>query len=200
MYNFSNLCAKIQFFANDFSDVYLHFRLIRSCIFSSGVVLGYTVSMRALITHFYTLALSLWVGGLFLFTFVVTPVIFKSYDRDMAGEIVGKLFPSYFLFSVVISVLSLVFFLISSQDKAASGHSLSLFLLIAAVLLSLYVSVRLHPEIKRVKQEIASFEAAAPDDPLRKKFRSLHAQSAILNILMLTDGVALLLISSRFSR
>lgn len=156
--------------------------------------------MRAIITHFYILILSLWVGGIFLFTFVVTPVIFRSYGRDMAGEIVGKLFPSYFLFCIVVSVLSLVFFLVSSQNRALPGHNLSLFLLTAAVVLSLYVSVRLHPEIKRVKQEIASFEATSPDDPLRKKFRSLHAQSAILNILMLADGVALVIISSRLNK
>lgn len=156
--------------------------------------------MKTILTYFYSLVLSLWVGGIFLFTFVVTPVIFKSYGRDMAGEIVGKLFPSYFLFSIVVSVLSLGIYLIASQGRAISGHNLSLFLLIAAVVLSLYVSVRLHPEIKRVKQEIASFETVSPEEPLRKKFRSLHAQSAILNILMLADGVALLVISYRFNK
>lgn len=156
--------------------------------------------MKTIIAHFYSLVLSLWVGGIFLFTFIVTPVIFKSYGKDMAGEIVGKLFPSYFLFSVIISTLSLILFLVSFQDRSVSGHTISLVLLTAAVALSLYVSVKLHPEIKRVKQEIASFESTSPDDPLRKKFRSLHAQSAILNILMLADGVILLIISSRLTR
>jgi hypothetical protein len=156
--------------------------------------------MRAIITHFYTLTLSLWVGGIFLFTFVVTPVIFKSFDRDMAGEIVGKLFPSYFLFSVLVSVVSLILFLLSFQDKTIPGYNLSLILLIAAVLLSLYVSVRLHPEIRRVKQQITSFVATSPEESLRKKFGSLHAQSAILNILMLADGVALLIIRYRLDK
>ena len=32
----------------------------------------------------YRLALALWVGGISLFTFVVTPVIFKSRGRDAA--------------------------------------------------------------------------------------------------------------------
>jgi uncharacterized membrane protein len=156
--------------------------------------------VRAIITHLYALVLSLWVGGIFLFTFVVTPVIFKSYGRDMAGEIVGKLFPSYFLFSVVVSVVSLLLFLLCFQDRTVSGHTLSFLLLMAAVVISLYVSVRLHPEIKRVKQEIASFESTSPEEPLRRKFRSLHAQSAILNILMLADGVALFIISHRLNK
>ncbi len=156
--------------------------------------------MRIIINDLYALVLSLWIGGIFLFTFVVTPVIFRSYGRDMAGEIVGRLFPSYFLFSFLVSVLSLVFFLVAFQSRAIPGRNLSLLLLTAAVVLSLYVSVRLHPEIKGVKQEIASFEKTSPDDQLRKKFRSLHAQSAILNLLMLADGVALLLINCRLNR
>ena len=161
--------------------------------------IGYNVSMKTILTYFYTLALSLWIGGIFLFTFIVTPVIFKSYGKDMAGEIVGKLFPSYFLFSVIISIISLILFLISFQNRAVSGHTLSLVLLVAAILISLYVSGRLHPEIRSVKQEIASFETVSSEDPLRKKFRSLHAQSAILNILMLADGVALLIIRFRLT-
>ncbi|MBI5849045.1 MAG: DUF4149 domain-containing protein [Nitrospirae bacterium] len=156
--------------------------------------------MKTILTHLYTLILSLWVGGIFLFTFVVTPVIFKSYGKDMAGDIVGKLFPSYFLFSIIVAVLSLVLFLLSVQDRAVPGYNLSLFLLTAAVILSLYVSVRLHPEIKRVKQEIASFEKTSPDDQLRKKFRTLHGQSAILNLLMLADGIVLLVISLRLDK
>ncbi|MBI5633932.1 MAG: DUF4149 domain-containing protein [Nitrospirae bacterium] len=156
--------------------------------------------MKTILTHFYTLILSLWVGGIFLFTFIVTPVIFKSYGKDMAGEIVGKLFPSYFLFSVIVSIISLALFLVSFQNRAITGYNLSLFLLIAAVVLSLYVSYRLHPEIKKVKQEIASFEKTSPDDRLRKKFRTLHGRSAILNLLMLADGIALLVISSRLHK
>jgi hypothetical protein len=42
----------------------------------------------------YRLALSLWVGGIALFTFVVTPVIFRTQGRDAAGKIVGSIFPS----------------------------------------------------------------------------------------------------------
>lgn len=152
--------------------------------------------MKTIPAHFYTIILSLWVGGIFLFTFVVTPVIFRSFGKDMAGEIVGKLFPSYFLFSILVSVLSLLFFLVAFQNRAIPGYTVSLFLLIAAVVLSLYVSFSLHPQIKTVKQEIASFEKTSPDDQLRKKFRALHGQSAILNLLMLADGLALIVISS----
>jgi hypothetical protein len=152
--------------------------------------------MRSIGTHLYALLLSLWVGGIFLFTFIVTPVIFRSYTRDIAGEIVGKLFPSYFIFSLAVSAITLIVFLLSFPDRNARVYLPSVVLLIAAVVISLYVSVRLHPEIRKVKQEIASFQATSPDDLLRKKFRSLHAQSAVLNLIILADGIALLVMSS----
>src|ERR1700674_3264201 len=44
----------------------------------------------------YRLAVALWIGGVTIFTFVLTPILFKSYGRDMAGQIVGVLFPAYF--------------------------------------------------------------------------------------------------------
>ena len=60
------------------------------CVFSLEV------PMKLSWFSFYNIVLALWVGGMALFTFIVTPVIFKSYPRDQAGEIVGRLFPGLF--------------------------------------------------------------------------------------------------------
>lgn len=156
----------------------------------------YNIKMKTLSSHLYTLFLAVWVGGIFLFTFIVTPVIFRSYGRDMAGEIVGRLFPSYFLFSIGISAFSLIIFLLVFQDRTVLFYRLSLALLTIALAISLYVNFSLHPKIISVKKEIASFETTPPEDALRKRFRALHGQSAVLNLLMFADGVALLIISS----
>ena len=50
----------------------------------------------------YSFLLALWAGGMFIFTFLVTPVIFQSFGRDTAGEIVGKLFPYYFPYTLTL--------------------------------------------------------------------------------------------------
>ena len=151
--------------------------------------------MKIFFTYFYTLCLSLWTGGLFIFTFIVTPVIFRSYPRDMAGDIVGRLFPSYFLFCLIITILSLLAFSMSSYDVSDFGYKLSLVLVSIAIVSSLYVNFRLHPQMQRVKQEVRSFETVSPDDPARKKFRVLHAASAAINLFMFADGAALLILS-----
>jgi uncharacterized membrane protein len=148
----------------------------------------------------YSLALSLWVGGMALFTFVVTPMIFKSYPRDMAGEIVGKLFPSYFSYNLIITALALILLFMLASDRSNRGYRLSLLLLIAALLINVFITFKLHPETVAAKQRIASFERLSPESPERKVFAKLHGLSAALNLLLLADGVVLLVINPLFKK
>ncbi len=141
----------------------------------------------------YNLILSLWVGGITIFTFIVTPVIFRSFGRDLAGGIVGKLFPGYFLYLLILSALALIVFLAVAGDHSKPAARLSFILLIAALAINSYVAFKLHPDTVRVKQQIASFERES-DTPARKQFARLHAVSASLNLLLLVDGIALLMV------
>ena len=151
--------------------------------------------MKRVISFLYTLILSLWIGGMAIFTFVVTPAIFSSYNRDMAGEIVGKLFPGYFTYTLVLSALALVVFLLLNADRSKKTFRLSLALLTIALLANAYVSFKLHPDTVRVKRQVASFERESPDSAARKEFRRLHAISAVMNLFALVDGIALLALS-----
>ncbi len=141
----------------------------------------------------YTLILSLWIGGIAIFTFIVTPAIFRSFDRDLAGSIVGKLFPGYFLYLLVLSALAFIVFFVVAGDQSKPAARLSFFLLVIALAINAYVTFKLHPDTVRVKQQIASFERGS-DTPARKQFARLHALSASLNLLLFIDGIALLVI------
>jgi len=151
--------------------------------------------MKSILPALYTLTLSLWTGGMAMFTFIVTPAIFRSYGRDQAGEIVGRLFPGYFLSTLILSGLALVLFFLIAADQATRAYRATLILLVAALLANTYITYKLHPDTVKVKQQVASFEREAPDSPLRKEFRRLHAISAVLNLLVLADGAALLVLS-----
>lgn len=144
----------------------------------------------------YNLALSLWVGGMSIFTFILTPVIFRSFERDMAGKIVGKLFPGYFMYNLVLSVLVSLLLLTIRPLLTKSGFKVSFILVVCAVIVNLFVVFRLHPETVKVKQAVHSFHTEADASPERKTFRKLHAVSASLNLLLLADGITLLFISS----
>ena len=149
---------------------------------------------------FYTLTLSLWTGGMVLFTFIVTPAIFRSFGRDQAGEIVGKLFPGFFLYCLAVSSAALVLFFLLGADQTSRPYRASLSLLVFAVIINAYVLFSIHPRTVEVKQQVASFERLAPDSPARKTFRKLHAISAGLNLLLLLDGAALLVMSPLLKR
>ena len=143
----------------------------------------------------YSLVLALWVGGIAVFTFIVTPAIFKSFPRDAAGEIVGKLFPAYFSFNLVMVIVSLVLFLVLASDRPGKAYRLSVVLLFAALLINVYIKFKLHPQAVAAKQQIASFESVSPESPERKKFARLHGFSAALNLVLLADGVILMAIN-----
>jgi uncharacterized membrane protein len=156
--------------------------------------------MRSAIAFLYLLCLALWTGGIALFTFIVTPAVFRSYGRDMAGEIVGRLFPGYFLFCLVVSAAALVLFFLVGAEQASRPFRISLFLLVVAVIINAYVLFSLHPRTVVVKQQVATFERAAPDSPARQEFRKLHGLSAALNLALLLDGAALLMLSANLLR
>jgi putative copper export protein len=150
---------------------------------------------REMVLALYNLMLALWVGGIFIYTFLVAPLIFKSFGRDAASAIVDKLFPFYFPYICVVVILAFVFFLISGLKKNAR-HKLTLVLLVISILIALFVNLGLYPEIKKTKQEIASFEKTPADSPARKRFSALHGISMTLNLVLLVDGISLIVIGS----
>lgn len=142
----------------------------------------------------YILALALWVGGISIFTFIVTPAIFRSFDRDMAGKVVGALFSGYFYYTFALALTALVFVLYLWRDRASASFRVSLLLAVLAVGMSGYVAFGLYPEINEVKARVGSFNTAPKDSPERKRFGRMHAVSAVLNLLLLADGATLLFI------
>ena len=152
--------------------------------------------MKTLWFPLYSLVLALWVGGMAIFTFIVTPAIFRSYGRDLAGDIVGKLFPVYFPYNLVVSIAALVLFFIVAEDRSRMTYRLSLLLLTSALIINTFIVFHLHPEAVKAKQAIVSFERVPPDSLERKRFAKLHGVSAVLNLALLAEGVALLAIST----
>jgi len=142
----------------------------------------------------YNLILALWVGGIASFTFIVTPVIFRSFGRDLAGKIVGELFPGYFHYNLVLAALALLLFFIVTGDQSRAAYWLSLLLLTTALTINVFIVLKLHPDTVKVKQAVTSFERESPDSPMRKRFAKLHAVSAVLNLMLLADGITLLVI------
>lgn len=135
----------------------------------------------------YRLAVSFWVGGAAIFTFVLTPIIFKANDRDTAGKIVGTLFPGYFKWGLACGSVALASLLIMR------GKNFVPVILILVLMLSLtsFQAFFIEPRAAAIKKDIPSFITTPKDHPLRREFSRLHAVSAVCNLTVIGGGVLL---------
>ena len=141
-------------------------------------------------TIIYRLAVSLWLGGAALFTFVLTPMLFRSESRDTAARIVGLFFPGYFRWGVACGVVALICRII------LSGKGMLPAALIIAIMLALssFQAFYVEPRAAALKREIVSFETTSKDHPLRRQFAKLHGVSAVCNLSVIVGGVALVVL------
>lgn len=138
----------------------------------------------------YRLAISLWLGGAALFTFVLTPILFRSESRDVAGRIVGLFFPGYFRWGLVCGLIALICrVIISSKSKYLAAA-----IIVAMLLLSSFQAFYIEPKAAELKRQIVSFETTSKDDPLRREFAKLHGVSAVCNLSVIAGGVVLVIL------
>jgi hypothetical protein len=140
--------------------------------------------------HILRLAASFWVGGVAIFTFVLTPIIFKVNDRDTAGRIVGTLFPGYFKWGLACGAIGLISILLARGKNFITILILLIVMLSATAFQAFYVE----PRAAELKREIPSFITTPKDDPLRKAFSRLHAVSAICNLAVFGSGVIVIVL------
>jgi len=138
----------------------------------------------------YRLAISLWAGGNAIFTLMLTPILFKTESRDVAGRIVGNLFPGYFRWGLACGVIALVCRL------AGRGFELKLPVVVLAAMLALtsFQAFYVEPRAAELKRQIGSFETTGKEHPLRKEFSKLHAVSAVCNLAVLAGGIVLVVL------
>jgi Domain of unknown function (DUF4149) len=136
------------------------------------------------------LSIALWVGGASLFTFILTPIIFKSFPRDQAGVIVGHLFPAYFRWGLAWGTLALISRLFL-KGKEGGGATV---ILVIMLCLTSFQAFYIEPRAVALKKEIASFESTPKDHPARKAFGKLHGISALCNLTVIVGGIALVVL------
>ena len=145
-----------------------------------------------LVTIVYNLAIGCWVGGSALFTFLLTPLIFASYSRDIAGGIVGTLFPGYFRWGLACGAVALLCQIIN-RGRFALASLVVITIMLALTTVQAFV---LEPRAAALKRSIPSFETTASDHPQRVQFRKLHGISMAANLAVIVGGVVLVILSS----
>jgi Domain of unknown function (DUF4149) len=134
------------------------------------------------------LALCLWLGGLVAVGALVAPVAFGVLSRPEAGRVVGECFRRLNLIGCVCGGVLLMALLLesTSRPRAASGlRAARASLVIAAVALSLYLGLRLFPQMDALR--------AAGSSPL---FQELHHRASRLLSFQMLLLLAVLLCSA----
>lgn len=145
-----------------------------------------------LLTVLYNLAVGCWLGGAALFTFVLTPKLFGVFSRDLAGTIVGQLFPGYFRWGLACGTVAVLCQLVNRGRFAIA----TLAILSAMLLLTSVQAFVIEPRAADLKQAIVSFETTPKDDSRRVQFRTLHGISMAANLAVVAGGVLLVILAS----
>ena len=145
-----------------------------------------------LIHFIYIFGLVCWIGSIIFFSFSAAPVIFKLLDREKAGEVVGVIFPRYYLLGYVCAALTLPS-LLSSTDNLLGVKQTLLFVMTVGWL---YAGLFVSPKARDLKAKIKFASSTEEHEPLEAKFKKMHSLAVKLNGAVLLAGLGLLWFST----
>lgn len=156
--------------------------------------------MQTALKFLYTLSISLWVGSIFFFSFMAAPSIFKVLPRETAGNVVSDIFPKYYMVGYVCGAVAIIaaavlWFVYSSRGGIVNYLRIGGLLLMLGF--TLYAGQVVLPVASGTRAEMRTLNEGSPEyQVVYKKFRLLHARSAIMNASVLVLGIAILAINA----
>ena len=148
--------------------------------------------MLVAVKYIHLLSITIWIGSVIFFSFVATPSIFKTFDRKMAGDIVGAIFPKYFMLTeaaIFVALVTLVF--TGLKIGVTSAMKVGLVLLVSAFAVASVSGFYVGPKARAVKEQYRAATDETKIAELKKSFGKLHGVSMVLNIFNLLIGLTL---------
>lgn len=139
--------------------------------------------------------LSLWLGAMAFFSFVVAPAAFAAMPQQLAGALVSRTLGILEIGGAIIGALLIAILILSRERGGASLYELiALVLMTASMLVSHFVVSRRMHELRVSLGEIALL---ASTDPARLEFDRLHQYSVWLMGFDILGAIALILYLAR---
>ena len=129
-----------------------------------------------MISQISTYMVSMVLGIMLFFSFVVAPVTFTVLDEENSRKFIRKIFPYYYNVNLVISSLILFFYVILKT------FSLNFYLILTVVILFVLSSYILMPLINKYR-----------DENQDKKFKYSHFISVVINFIQMIFLVIILI-------
>ena len=118
--------------------------------------------------------ISIWSGTIIFFSAVVAPTVFKSLGEREAGVFLRAFFPKYYIFGIVLGVISIIYLLFSPV------HSHLLYSIIAMTVLTILGRMSI-PIINKAR-----------DTNNEQAFKRYHLISVMMNVITLIIGIIIL--------
>ena len=129
-----------------------------------------------MISQISTYMVSMVLGIMLFFSFVVAPITFTVLDEENSRKFIRKIFPYYYTANLLISFLVLIFFVIQRT------FSLNFYLLLTVAILFALSNYILMPLINKYK-----------DENQDKKFKYSHFISVVINFIQMILLVVILI-------
>jgi MFS family permease len=136
--------------------------------------------------------LTLWVGGLWVTGLVVAPVLFKNYERMLAGDIAGRLFAAMSLLGMLCGALLLAFAAVRTRQRAwRDWRAVTLVFMLAITVIGDFGLAARMRELK----ELMIVPPVAP--AVVTEFGRLHGIASLLFLANSALGLALVIFGIR---
>ncbi len=153
--------------------------------------------MRRLSDSLYVLLITLWVGGLWAVGYIVAPVLFQQLpDRQMAGQIAGRLFELIAVVGLSVGAYLLAF-LIARWGGAVIKRSV-FWIVLVMLLMAVMHLFGIQPLMAQLKLDALPRDVM--ESVLRDRFATWHGISSILYLMQSLLGLWLALWSARGMR
>jgi hypothetical protein len=145
------------------------------------------------------MSLVVWIGGIIFFSFFGAPSIFKILGRELAGDVIGDIFPKYWLIGYVCSTIALGS-LIYLWKAGMSGIMPRVILLSIMLVSTFYTGLCIGSTARDLKAQMRTTEEGEKKEELRQQFSKIHRRSMVMNVLILILGVITIFMTAAYIR
>jgi hypothetical protein len=134
----------------------------------------------------YLLALGVWTGEIVFFSFVVAPRLFGELGAERAGEVVGVIFPGYYVLGIVASAVAVTCGLVLRRMLGCRWWTGAIAALALGLGATLWAGGVTYPRAQRLR---AAMHATGADGDTARAFDRAHRVAVTLNGTALLAGV-----------
>jgi MFS family permease len=150
--------------------------------------------MRGFFSALYSIAVTVWVGGLLAIGYLAAPVLFSQLaDRSVAGAVAGAMFSMIAWVGLACGTYLILFVLAGKGWRAVQSGVFWIVLLMLALTVAGHFGIQ--PILAQLKAD--ALPRQVMESALRDRFSTWHGVSSALYLVQSLLGIALVILQER---